>query len=151
MDQGVVERVRRASYGTFASPGHAPSRHQIRELAAVDDGQIDEAVAELATQRHLTLDRSDTIVMAHPVHDRQRPTMSAHSCDSQTRNFQPERPTACGGAIHRCSAVLGAAGIPASRSSELVRSICAEIVCATPSYAIFTLAPSGATDSQSPG
>jgi len=66
VDCDVVERVRRAIYDTFASQGHAPSRHQIRDLAAVEDGEVDEAVAQLTTQRHLALDRSGAIVMAHP-------------------------------------------------------------------------------------
>jgi hypothetical protein len=66
VDQDFVERVRRAIYDTFASQGHPPSRDQIRDLAALDDAQVDEAVAELATQRHLALDRSGNIVMAHP-------------------------------------------------------------------------------------
>ncbi|OBA64801.1 hypothetical protein A5647_25405 [Mycobacterium sp. 1100029.7] len=66
MDPDVVERVRRAIYAVFASEGHVPSRLQIRETAAVDDAQVDEAVAELATQRHLALDPSGGIVMAHP-------------------------------------------------------------------------------------
>jgi hypothetical protein len=66
MDQDLVERVRRAIYDTFATQGRAASRHQIRVIAAVDDAQVDEAVAELATQRHLALDRSGAIVMAHP-------------------------------------------------------------------------------------
>jgi hypothetical protein len=66
VDYDVAERVRRAIYDTFASQGHAPSRNQIRDLAAVDDAQIDGAVAELAMQRHLALDRSGNIVMAHP-------------------------------------------------------------------------------------
>lgn len=43
VDQDFVERVRLAIYDTFASQGHAPSRHQIRDLAALDGAQIDEA------------------------------------------------------------------------------------------------------------
>lgn len=66
MDRDVVERVRRVIYDMFASQGRAPSRDQIRELAAVDDAYVDVAVAELATQRHLALDQSGNIVMAHP-------------------------------------------------------------------------------------
>lgn len=66
MDHDVVERVRRAIYDTFASQGHAPSRQQIQDLAVVDEAQVNESVAELAAQRHLALDQSDNIVMAHP-------------------------------------------------------------------------------------
>jgi hypothetical protein len=66
VEYDVLERVRRAIYDTFARQGHAPSRHQIPDLAAVDDAQVDEAVARLATQRHLALDQSGNIVMAHP-------------------------------------------------------------------------------------
>jgi len=62
----VVERVRRAIYDTFASQGHPPSRQHLQDLAAVDDAQVNEAVAELAAQRQLVLDQSGNIVMAHP-------------------------------------------------------------------------------------
>jgi Alkylmercury lyase len=64
--QDVVERVRRAIYDTLAARGQLPSRQLIRELADVDDVQADEAIAELAAQRHLVLDQSGDIVMAHP-------------------------------------------------------------------------------------
>ena len=66
MNREVVERVRRAIYDTFASQGHPPSRQQVRDLAAVDEAQVNEAVAELAAQRHLALDQSGNVVMAHP-------------------------------------------------------------------------------------
>jgi hypothetical protein len=38
-----AERVRRAIYDTFARQGRAPGREQIRDLAAVDDTQVDES------------------------------------------------------------------------------------------------------------
>jgi hypothetical protein len=63
VEHDVVERVRRAIYDTFASQGHAPSRQQIRDLAGVDEALVNEAVAELAAQRHPVLDHA---VMAHP-------------------------------------------------------------------------------------
>ena len=63
---GVVERVRRAIYDTFAGQGHPPSRQQIQDQAAVDEAQLNEAAAELAAQRQLVLDHSGNIVMAHP-------------------------------------------------------------------------------------
>ena len=66
MNREIVERVRRAIYDTFASQGHPPSRQQVRDLAAVDEAQVNEAVAELAAQRHLALDQSGNVVMAHP-------------------------------------------------------------------------------------
>ena len=66
MNHDVVERVRRAIYDTFAGQGYAPSRQQIRDLAAVAEAQVNEAVAELAAQRHLALDQSGNVVMAHP-------------------------------------------------------------------------------------
>ena len=66
MNRDVVERVRRAIYDTFASQGHPLSRQQIRDLAAVDEAQVNEAIAELAAQRHLALDQSGNVVMAHP-------------------------------------------------------------------------------------
>jgi hypothetical protein len=66
MDHDVVERVRRAIYDTFASQGNAPSRQLIQDLAMVDDAQAGEAIAELAAQRHVALDQSGNIVMAHP-------------------------------------------------------------------------------------
>jgi hypothetical protein len=66
VNHDVVERVRRAIYDTFAGQGHAPSRQQIRDLAAVAEAQVNEAVAELAAQHHLALDQSGNVVMAHP-------------------------------------------------------------------------------------
>ena len=66
MDHEVVERARRAIYDAFASQGHAPSRQQIRDLAEADEAQVNEAVAELAAQRHLVLDQSGHVVMAQP-------------------------------------------------------------------------------------
>jgi hypothetical protein len=66
VEHDVVERVRRAIYDTFASEGHAPSSQLIRDLAAVDEAQVHEAVDELAAQRHLALDQSGNVVMAHP-------------------------------------------------------------------------------------
>lgn len=41
MDRDFVERVRGAISDTFGSQGYPPSRDQIRELAAVDDDQVD--------------------------------------------------------------------------------------------------------------
>lgn len=66
MTNDVVERVRRAIYDTFAGQGHAPSRQEIRVRAAVNEAQVKGAVAELAAQRHLALDQSGNVVMAHP-------------------------------------------------------------------------------------
>jgi Alkylmercury lyase len=66
VDHDVLERVRRAIYGMFASEGKAPSRQQIQDLAAADEARVNAAVAELAAQRHLVLDQSNNIVMAHP-------------------------------------------------------------------------------------
>lgn len=66
MSHDVVEHVRRVIYNTFAGQGHAPSSQQIRDLAGVDEAQVNEAVAELAAQRHLALDQSGNVVMAHP-------------------------------------------------------------------------------------
>ena len=66
MNREVVERVRRAIYDRFASQGHPPSGQQVRDLAAVDEAQVNEAVAELAAQRHRALDQSGNVVMAHP-------------------------------------------------------------------------------------
>lgn len=50
------------------SPAKATHRVGTRSgtWPALDDAQVDEAVAELATQRHLALDRSGNIVIAHP-------------------------------------------------------------------------------------
>jgi Alkylmercury lyase len=62
----VVERVRRAIYDTFAGQGHAPSRQEIQARAAVNEAQVKGALAELAAQRHLALDQSGNVVMAHP-------------------------------------------------------------------------------------
>src|SRR5215467_9253395 len=66
VNHDVVERVRRAIYDTFAGQGYAPSRQQIRDLAAVAEAHVNEAVAELAAQHHLALDQSGNVVMAHP-------------------------------------------------------------------------------------
>ncbi len=66
MNHDVAERVRRAIYDTFAGQGYAPGRQQIRDLAAVAEAQVNEAVAEPAAQHHLALDQSGNVVMAHP-------------------------------------------------------------------------------------
>ena len=66
MSQDAAERVRRAIYDTFAGQGRAPSGQQIRELAGLSEAQVAEAVAELARQRHIALDQSGNVVMAHP-------------------------------------------------------------------------------------
>lgn len=66
MDHDVTERVRRAIYDSFARRGSAPSHQQIQSLCAVDEAEIDQAVTELAARRHLVLDNSGDIVMAHP-------------------------------------------------------------------------------------
>jgi hypothetical protein len=61
-DQDVVERVCRAIYDTFVGQGRAPSRQQIRNLAAADETQANEAIIELATRHHLALDQVGNIV-----------------------------------------------------------------------------------------
>jgi hypothetical protein len=66
VNQDVAERVRRAIYDTFAGQGRAPSDQQIQELARLGAGQVAEAVADLGRQRHLALDQSGNVVMAHP-------------------------------------------------------------------------------------
>jgi hypothetical protein len=66
VNDDVVERVRRAIYDTFADQGRAPSRRRIQDMAAVDEAQVTEAIAELAAQRQLVLDQSGNVVMAHP-------------------------------------------------------------------------------------
>jgi hypothetical protein len=66
VDRDIVERVRRAIYDTFAGQGHAPTRQHIRDLVAADETQVNKAVAELASQRHLALDHHGSVVMAHP-------------------------------------------------------------------------------------
>ncbi|HXL19536.1 MAG TPA: organomercurial lyase [Streptosporangiaceae bacterium] len=66
MNDDVVERVRRAIYDTFADQGRAPTRRRIQDMAAVDEAQVTEAIAELAAQRQLVLDQSGNVVMAHP-------------------------------------------------------------------------------------
>lgn len=73
VNHDVVERVRRAINDTFAGQGYAPSRQQIRDLAAVAETQVNEAVAELAAQHHLALDQSGNVVMAHPFTTVNRP------------------------------------------------------------------------------
>jgi hypothetical protein len=66
MSCDVAERVRRAIYDTFAVQGHAPDRQQIQGLAAADEAQVQEAIADLAARRQLVLDQSGNVVMAHP-------------------------------------------------------------------------------------
>jgi hypothetical protein len=66
VNNDMVERVRRAIYDTFAREGRMASREQIRNLGAADDAQLTEAFAELAAHRHLVLDDSANVVMAHP-------------------------------------------------------------------------------------
>jgi len=66
VDDDLVERVRRAIYDTFATTGVPPSRGQIRSLLGVTELDVDEAMSALAATRHLALDASGVIVMAHP-------------------------------------------------------------------------------------
>jgi len=86
----VVERVRRAIYETFASQGHPPSRQHIQDLAAVDEAQVNKAVAELAAQRQLVRDQSGNIVMAHPFPMDEAWNDVVYTCSNQ-RLFCSER------------------------------------------------------------
>jgi hypothetical protein len=58
--------VRRAIYDTFAASGHAPSLQHIQELTAADEAQVRQAISKLSAQRHLVLDQSGSVIMAHP-------------------------------------------------------------------------------------
>jgi hypothetical protein len=66
MTTDVNERVRRAIYDSFASDGRCPSRAQLPALVGVSREQVDAALTELAAARHLALDVSGEVVMAHP-------------------------------------------------------------------------------------
>jgi hypothetical protein len=66
VNDDVVERVRRAIYDTFARHGHPPNGTQIRDLTGADEARVTEAVVGLAAQRHLALNQSGNVVMAHP-------------------------------------------------------------------------------------
>jgi hypothetical protein len=60
------ERVRRAIYDAFAAHGRAPYRADIAATVSMSESALDEAMRWLAANRHLALDESGDIVMAHP-------------------------------------------------------------------------------------
>jgi hypothetical protein len=65
-DSVRVEDVRVEVYRTFASTGRAPSADALAELLGTESSLVREALHELAAARHLVLDDTDAIVMAHP-------------------------------------------------------------------------------------
>jgi hypothetical protein len=62
----ATERVRRAVYDAFAHDGHAPRRADIGALVGLTAAEVDGAIAGLVTGRHLVVDGSGEVVMAHP-------------------------------------------------------------------------------------
>ncbi len=62
----VHERVRRAVYDSFAVHGRAPRRAELSALASASEGDVQAALSSLAVNRHVVLDASDEVVMAHP-------------------------------------------------------------------------------------
>jgi hypothetical protein len=65
-DQNQIENVRLAIYRSFAGTGRAPDRSELGRITGLDPAGVTESLAALASQRHLVLDASDAIVMAHP-------------------------------------------------------------------------------------
>jgi hypothetical protein len=58
------EDVRVALYRGFAATGRCPTEEELRQAAGVDD--VTAALARLADARHLALDGTGAVVMAHP-------------------------------------------------------------------------------------
>jgi hypothetical protein len=63
---GAVERVRLAVYRGFAADGRAPSREALAEAAELSADAVEGALRTLAGTRHVVLNASGAIVMAHP-------------------------------------------------------------------------------------
>ena len=61
-----LEELRLAVYRSFASSGRPPRADHLAEQLAVDVATVRAGLAELARVRHLVLDESGQIVMAHP-------------------------------------------------------------------------------------
>jgi hypothetical protein len=66
VDDEVVERVRRGIYDSFARAGHVPDRDELAAVAGIDSEDVEKAIVNLAAARHLALDESGNIAMAHP-------------------------------------------------------------------------------------
>lgn len=61
-----VEDLRLAVYRGFAQTGQAPSVDALADELGVSGDDIQDGLAQLAAQRHLALDDSGRIAMAHP-------------------------------------------------------------------------------------
>lgn len=61
-----LEGLRLAVYRSFAQVGRAPNAGDLAEQQMLDLGTVRAGLTELARARHLVLDRSGHIVMAHP-------------------------------------------------------------------------------------
>ena len=66
MPDDVREEVRRAIYDAFARSGHGPRRADLPGLVSADDSAVAGALTWLAANRHVVLDGSEDVVMAHP-------------------------------------------------------------------------------------
>jgi hypothetical protein len=62
----TVESVRLAIYRDLADRGQTPKRSELRDTLGLRAEEVDEAIRHLAATRHLVLDASGTIVLAHP-------------------------------------------------------------------------------------
>jgi Alkylmercury lyase len=61
-----LEELRLAVYRSFAGTGRPPRADGLAEQLALDIATVRSGLAELARARHLVLDESGQIVMAHP-------------------------------------------------------------------------------------
>jgi hypothetical protein len=66
VDEGSVERVRRAIYDSFASDGRLPADDELATLANVDRDGLTTALVQLAGMRHIALGPAGEVTMAHP-------------------------------------------------------------------------------------
>lgn len=66
MPYEVRERVRRAVFDSFAALGRAPRRSELAAMVSASEADVSAALGWLVTNRHLVLDGSDEVVMAHP-------------------------------------------------------------------------------------
>ncbi|MFY1688799.1 organomercurial lyase [Plantactinospora sp. WMMB782] len=61
-----LEDLRLGVYHSFAQCGRAPTTDELAEQFGLDTQAVQAGLTELAASRHLVLDRSGQIVMAHP-------------------------------------------------------------------------------------
>ena len=64
--EGSDEDLRLAVYGSFAESGRAPDAAELAANLGLDEQDARAGLRRLAVARHVVLDESDRILMAHP-------------------------------------------------------------------------------------